>query len=248
LALPRIEWLEETGSTNAEVRSRALEGERGPLWIAARRQTAGRGRRERVWQGLEGNLFATGLYVLDRPPAQAAELSFVTALAVAGVCDAGLGDPERTRLKWPNDVLVDGRKVSGILLESGMAPGGGLWLAVGVGINVRQSPADLGRPVTSLAESGATLTREAALDALVAAFTRAYDLWLREGFGAIRDQWLVRAHGLGEPCVAQLAQERLTGIFADLGPDGALRLDMASGQRRYISAGEVFFPAAGEES
>ena len=245
---PRIEWLEETSSTNAEARARALNGERGPLWIAARRQTAGRGRRDRVWQGFDGNLFATGLYVIDRPPAQAAELSFVTALAVAAVCDTALGDPGRTRLKWPNDVLVDGRKVSGILLESGTAPAGGLWLAIGVGINVAQSPRDLDRPVTSLAEAGSRMAREDALTVLVTAFTSAHDLWLQSGFGAIRDQWLVRAHGLGQPCVAQLAQERLIGVFGDLGPDGALRLDMASGQRRYISAGEVFFPAAGEES
>lgn len=245
---PRIEWLEETGSTNVEARERALGGERGPLWIAARRQTAGRGRRGRVWQSLEGNLFASGLYVIDRPPAQAAQLSFVAALAVASLCDAALGEAARTRLKWPNDVLVDDRKVAGILLESGLAPAGGLWLAIGIGVNLAATPGDIERPAISLKQAGATLEREAGLALLAEAFEREFQLWMRLGFGAIRDRWLSRAHGLGARCVVRLAQETLEGQFGDLGPDGALRLDLASGQHRYISAGEVFFPAAQEES
>ncbi|WP_417483359.1 biotin--[acetyl-CoA-carboxylase] ligase [Maricaulis sp.] len=245
---PRIEWLDETGSTNVEVRDRALAGERGPLWIAARRQSAGRGRRGRAWHSLDGNLFASGLYVFNRPPAQAAELSFVAALAVAELCDTALGDAARTRVKWPNDVLVDGRKVSGILLESGAAPAGGLWLAVGIGVNLAVAPDDLDRPVTSLALAGRRLEREIALEHLAASFERNVQLWLRSGFGAIRDQWLARAHGLGERCVVRLDHETLDGVFGDLGPDGALRLDLAAGQHRYISAGEVFFPAMGEES
>ena len=123
---PRIEWAEETGSTNSDARDRAAAGERGPLWLAARRQNAGRGRRGRVWTGLDGNLFATGLYTLHGDPARAAELSFLAALAVADLCDSVTGDHARTRVKWPNDVLVDGRKTAGILLESGQAAGGGL--------------------------------------------------------------------------------------------------------------------------
>ena len=242
---PRIDWLEQTGSTNVEIRERALAGETGPLWIAARRQTSGRGRRGRPWQSLEGNLFASGLYVIDRPPAQAAQLSFVAALAVAAVCDAALGDKARTRLKWPNDVLVDGRKVAGILLESGAAPAGGLWLAIGIGVNLCDAPDDVERPATSLEQAGARLDREAAMALLAQAFEQKFQLWMQNGFGAVRDQWLTRAHGLGERCLVRLAQETLDGVFGDLGPDGALRLDLASGQHRYISAGEVFFPAAG---
>ena len=245
---PRIEWLETTGSTNAEARTRALAGERGPLWIAARRQSAGRGRRGRVWHSLDGNLFASGLYLVARPPAEAAQLSFVAALAVATVCDDVLGDTSRTRLKWPNDVLVDSRKVAGILLESGAAPDGGLWLAIGVGINLAAAPDEIERPAISLSEAGASLEREAALEVLASAFDREFQLWSRGGFGAIRDRWLARAHGLGERCVVRLTHETLEGHFGDLGPDGALRLDLASGEHRYISAGEVFFPAPGEES
>ena len=219
-----------------------MAGERGPLWIAARRQTAGRGRRGRAWSGLEGNLFTTGLYVLQADAARVAELSFTAALAVADVCDAALKDPAATRLKWPNDVLVNGRKVAGILLESGQAPGGGLWLAVGIGINLAAAPEDSERPAASLAAAGGAIMPEAALDTLIAGFERWRLRWLRDGFGPVRDAWLARAHGLGERCEARLARETVSGTFADLGPDGSLRLDLDDGGRRYISAGDVFFP------
>lgn len=241
-SLPATEWLEETRSTNADARERALAGERGPLWIAARRQLAGRGRRGRAWTGLEGNLFTTGLYVLQAEPGRVAELSFAAALAVAEVCDAALRDPAVTRVKWPNDVLVNGRKVAGILLESGQAPGGGLWLGVGIGINLAAAPGDSERPAISLAEAGGAISREAALDTLVAGFERWRGRWMRDGFGPLRDAWLARAHGLGARCEARLERETVSGTFADLGPDGSLRLDLDDGGRRYISAGDVFFP------
>lgn len=242
---PRIEWIEETSSTNADIRERALAGERGPLWLAARRQTAGRGRRGRVWSGLTGNLFTTGLYTLQSDPGRAAELSFAAALAVAAVCDSATRDPLVTRLKWPNDALVHGQKVAGILLESGPAPEGGLWLAVGIGINLAAAPDDVERPATSLDRHGATLSPDAALETLVNAFERERQAWQLGGFGPIRDRWLTRAHGLGQPCEARLEGETVKGVFADLGPDGALRLDLVGGGRRYISAGDVFFPDAG---
>jgi len=241
-SLPEIEWLDETRSTNADARERALAGARGPLWIAARRQLAGRGRRGRPWSGLEGNLFTTGLYVLQADPARVAELSFAAALAVADVCDIALKDPAATRVKWPNDVLVNRRKVAGILLESGQAPGGGIWLAVGIGINLAAAPEDSERPATALAAEGGAIGREAALEALVAGFERWRLRWLQDGFGPLRDAWLARAHGLGERCEARLASETVSGTFADLGPDGSLRLDLDDGGRRYISAGDVFFP------
>lgn len=239
---PRLVWLDEAASTNSEARDRAQAGERGPVWIAARRQTAGRGRRGRAWTGLDGNLFTTGLFSLQGDPARAAELSFAAALAVAEVCDGASGNPDRTRLKWPNDVLFDGRKLAGILLESGQAPGGGLWLAVGIGLNLAGSPTDVERPAISLHEAGIELDRETALERLAAAFDRIRVKWLTQGFGVVRDLWLARAYGLGERCEARLSDETLTGVFADLGPDGAMRLDLDTGGRRYISAGDVFFP------
>ena len=127
-----ILWLDETSSTNAEARRHAEAGEAGPLWIAAHRQTAGRGRRGRAWETGVGNLAATLLMVVDKPAAEAAQVAFVTALAVYDL--AAHQVPETlVRLKWPNDVLVDGRKAAGVLIESGKRDDGRLWLAVGVG-------------------------------------------------------------------------------------------------------------------
>jgi len=162
------------------------------------------------------------------------------------VCDHVLKDIHRTKLKWPNDVMVDGRKVSGILLESGVASGGGLWLAVGIGINLAAAPDDVERPATSLANSDQAITPEDALKILIESFEKYRLRWLRDGFGPIRDAWLSRAYGLGERCEARLTGETVTGTFADLGPDGALRLDLDGGGRRYISAGDVFFPTSHE--
>ncbi len=238
----RVEHLAEIDSTNEEARRRALAGERGPLWLRADVQTAGRGRRGRAWASAGGNLFATGLYTLDEGAREAAQLSFAAALSAAAVADAA-GVAE-ARLKWPNDVLVAGRKVSGLLLESGAAPGGGLWLAVGVGINLASHPEDSERPATNLSAHGERLSPERALAILAEAFDAWLMRWRTEGFAPIRQAWLARAHALGERCQARLDGETVTGVFADLGADGALRLDLADGTRRHIAAGDVFFPGA----
>lgn len=238
---PRIDHYAEIDSTNEEARRRALGGERGPVWIRADRQGAGRGRRGRAWVSEPGNLFITGLYVLDTGASEAARLSFAAALAVADLVEEaapGL-DP---RLKWPNDVLIGGRKVCGILLESGPAPGGGLWLAVGIGVNLAHHPQDSERPATSLAAHGAKTDPAQAGERLAYHFDTWLQRWQQAGFAPIRDAWLARAHGLGEKATARLETETVEGVFADLMPDGSLRLDLADGTRRLISAGDVFFP------
>lgn len=237
----RLEHFSELDSTNEEARRRALGGERGPLWIRADRQGAGRGRRGRAWISEPGNLFITGLYVLDASAGDAAKLSFAAALSVADLIEEaapGLGP----RLKWPNDVLVEAKKICGILLESGTAPGGGLWLAVGIGVNLSHHPDDAERPATSLAAHGVRIEPSHAGERLAHHFDTWLSRWQTSGFAPIRDAWLARAHGLGERCTARLETETVEGIFADLMPDGALRLDLADGTRRLISAGDVFFP------
>src|SRR6185312_8602313 len=131
---------DEIDSTNAEARRRADAGELGPLWITALRQTAGRGRRGRTWETGQGrNLAATLMMVSDRAPRDAAQISFVAALAAADLVGAYV-PTERVKVKWPNDILVDGKKLVGILVESGARPSGGLWLAVGVGVNLAAAP------------------------------------------------------------------------------------------------------------
>ncbi|WP_440959722.1 biotin--[acetyl-CoA-carboxylase] ligase [Oceanicaulis sp. LC35] len=238
-----IRYFETLDSTNEEAKRQALAGATGPLWIVARRQSAGRGRRGRPWASDIGNLFTTGLYRLDCDPARAAQLSFAAALAVGDLCASVIG-PEAVTLKWPNDVLVHGHKVSGILLESGQHIRGGLWLAVGIGVNLANHPADSERPATDLHVHGGDISIENAAERLSQRFDFWLNRWAQDGFTPIRESWLSRVHGLGERCVVRLDHETLEGVFADLGPDGSLRLDLKDGGRRFISAGDVFFPGA----
>lgn len=239
--------LEEVDSTNAEARRRAEAGEAGPLWITARRQTAGRGRRGRAWETGQGNLAATLLTTTAKPPAQAAEIAFVAALAVADLVLAHVPD-SLVRLKWPNDVLVDGRKVSGVLIESGARGDGRLWLAVGIGVNLRSAPMAAERPAAALADHlkagvAAPLPPDAALDRLAEAFARWAAVWETYGFEPVRAAWTARAE-LGRPCVARLDHETVEGVAEALDVDGALRLRVADGSLRRITAGDVFFPDA----
>jgi BirA family biotin operon repressor/biotin-[acetyl-CoA-carboxylase] ligase len=233
--------LGEVDSTNAEAKRRAEEGEAGGLWILARRQTAGRGRRGRAWASKPGNLMATLLLRPEVTAARSAELSFVASLAVAETFEA-LG-ASKCALKWPNDVLIQDAKAAGILLESsGTAGGSPDWLAVGFGLNLAWAPADTPYPATALAShiDGLPPDPETVLPILARAWVRRYDTWAREGFAPIRAAWLERARGLGEPLVARLGTREVSGVFRDLDENGALVLETASG-RRVISAGEVFF-------
>lgn len=241
--IPSVIAFDTLDSTNAEARRRAEAGEAGPLWITARVQTAGRGRRGRSWSTDSGNLAATLLTTTRRPAAEAAQVSFVTALAVADL--AARHVPEAlVRLKWPNDVLVAGDKVSGVLIESGPAAGGGLWLAVGVGVNLAHAPSGTERPATSLAdhlrpERAAPPSPEEAIADLAAAFARWTDVWDARGFAAVADAWSARAD-LGRRVEARLPAETLEGVAEALEPDGALRLRLADGSLRRITAGDVF--------
>ena len=241
---PRILTFGSLDSTNAEARRLAEAGERGPVWITAGEQTAGRGRRGRAWSTGRGDLAATCLFTCERPPAEAAQIAFVTALAVAETFDAFV-PPSLVAIKWPNDVLVDAKKASGILVESGPSPGGGLWVAVGCGVNLAHAPSDTERPATTAAEHLAGDLRappspEAALAVLAEAFARRREVWETYGFDPIADAWTARAAGLHRPCIARLDQETIEGVAEGLDPDGALRLRLASGALRRITAGDVF--------
>ena len=237
--------LDETDSTNAEARRRAEAGEVGPLWITARRQTAGRGRRGRQWGSDSGNLFTSLLLLTQKSPAEAAQLTFAASLAVADLLDRYV-PPALVTIKWPNDVLLDGRKTSGILIESGPAPSGGLWLAVGIGVNLSQTPGETERPATCIAEHlahgvvSAPSVDEAA-KALAETFGVWLDRWTTLGFQPILDAWIARTPGLHGPCTARLTNETLTGVADGVEADGSLRLKLPDGRLRVISAGDVFF-------
>lgn len=239
---PPIEAYDELDSTNAEARRRAEAGVSGPVWISAAVQTAGRGRRGREWSTRRGNLAATLLTLTDRAPAEAAQLSFVAALAACDLADTCLG-PGAARLKWPNDVMVHGRKAVGILVESGLRADGRLWLAVGIGVNLAHAPQEVERPATAFAEhmAGPPPTPEAALKVLATAFERWLAIWSAQGFAPIARGWTERAAGLGERCVARLPNRTLEGVAEGMDPDGALRLRLDGGALERITAGDVFF-------
>lgn len=239
---PPILAFEEIDSTNQEARRRIEAGDHAPVWITAGRQTAGRGRRGRSWETVDGNLAATLLLTTTKSPIEAAQIAFVAALAVSDLIAAYI-PRALVSLKWPNDTLIAGRKVSGILVESGALGSAQIWLAVGMGVNLAHAPDNLERPVTALVEH---LRRPPpspleALDILAHAMERWRALWEASGFEPIADAWSGRAHGLGERCVARLPGESIEGIAEGLDPDGALRLRLDNQSLRRITAGDVFF-------
>ena len=244
-AHPPIEAYDELDSTNAEARRRAEAGEGGPVWITAGVQTAGRGRRGRAWSTERGNLAATLLTTTDRPAAEAAQLSFVSALAACDLADTCLG-PGAARLKWPNDVMVHGRKAVGILVESGARSDGRLWLAVGIGVNLAHAPQGVERPATAFAEhmAGRPPKPLDALEVLATAFERWRAAWSTQGFAPIATGWRERATGIGQRCEARLPNRTLSGVAEGLDADGALRLRLDDGGLERITAGDVFFGEA----
>ncbi|KPQ08138.1 MAG: bifunctional biotin operon repressor / biotin-[acetyl-CoA-carboxylase] ligase BirA [Rhodobacteraceae bacterium HLUCCA12] len=232
--------LPEVDSTNAEA-LRRLPELGGPCWILSRRQTAGRGRRGRGWADPAGNFAATLAIRLQASPAHMALRSFAAALALHDALVAVTGLAQGFALKWPNDVLLNGGKLSGILLESG---GGGA-LAVGIGVNLRAAPpADPGAafaPVSLRAETGLSLSPEHLLDHLAPAFAQWEGRLQTYGFTPLRAAFLDRVTRLGEPILARTMTDTIEGRFATIDESGALVLATTGGQR-VVPAAEIFFP------
>jgi BirA family biotin operon repressor/biotin-[acetyl-CoA-carboxylase] ligase len=238
--------LEAVGSTNDEARQLGRGGASGGTVVWAKRQEAGRGRQGRSWHSPEGNLYCS---VLLRPPcrlSEAAQLSFVAALALEEALAAALPGGIERKLKWPNDVLVEGRKVAGILLEAETGAAGELaFVVLGMGINVAHHPADSDRPTSSLRAFGSACEAHALLFLLLNAFARWQERWLREGFSCIRSNWLARSYEPGAPVTVRLIGEKLEGAFAGLDAAGTLLIDVGGPAPRRVSAGDVFFGSAG---
>ena len=229
------------GSTQDEARALYIAGERGPLWLSADEQTQGRGRLGRHWSSPTGNFAATCLHPTTAEPGQAALYGFAASLAVAETIERYR--PARpVTLKWPNDVLVGGAKISGLLIEREAQA-----LLVGIGVNLVGHPANTPYPATHLvAEMHAfdlegpepLFTGAPAFLALLAREVAQRFLQLEKGsFERIRRDWLIRAHGLGE----ELSVNDVTGLFTDLAPDGALCLRLADGTESRVHAGDVSF-------
>lgn len=217
----------------------------GPTWISATTQTAARGRRGRAWVGPSGNFAATLVLPLHLPET-AALRSFVAALALHQALVALTGRPEAFALKWPNDVLLHGGKLAGILLESLSVQGRIAGLAIGIGVNLAQAPDAAALepgatpPVALALELGTAVAPEAFLEALAPAYAHWEAQFATWGFAPIREAWLARAARLGAPITARLPTEELTGTFRTVDETGHLVLDTPHGPRR-IAAGDIFF-------
>lgn len=232
-----LRQLDSVDGTNAE----ALRAGAGPGQVyIARTQTAGRGRQRREWASPAGNLYTT-ICTLPPPDRNPAQLAFVAGLAVLDTVSEGA--PNTTfSLKWPNDVLADGKKVSGILIEAGEGT-----YAVGIGINIVASPleSEVRYPATNLREcAGISPQPGDLLSRLCLHFDTWNDRWSADGFEPLRAVWLASAHRMGDTIAASTGVDRVEGRFQGLDADGALVLEDAGGTVHVITAGDIFFPGA----
>ena len=222
--------LDAVDSTNREALRRIADGAPHGTVIQAARQTDGRGRRGRAWVSPPGNLYMT-IIVRPEPSARLGQLGFIAALAAG---DA-LRPHAPVRFKWPNDLMVDGKKLGGILVEAVNDAA-----AVGIGINIISAPEGTETPATSLP---ASVSPDDIGEDIRSRFAHWYERWRTDGFAALREAWLEHAVGLGEVIRVRLARETLDGVFGGLDSEGGLLLDRDDG-RRVIAAGDVFLGAA----
>ena len=237
----------EIDSTNSEALRRAAAGERGPLWLRADQQRAGRGRLGRAWGSQTGNLLATLLTEVSCPPQAASQLSLLAGVAAMEAIGAVAGDrlaPGRLRLKWPNDVLLNGDKIAGILAESVIAGDDRrLLVALGTGINLASHPEDLGRPVTNLSVMGVSSTPQHMLEALMTATASWLTRWRHgENFAEVRKAWLGYGPRSGDPIAINTGAALRNGAFAGLDDTGALLIRDADGQELTFNFGDVADP------
>ena len=248
----RLAAFDKVGSTNTEAMARAREGERGPMWFVTTEQTAGRGRRQRAWVAPRGNLASSILEVMDVSPAVAATLGFAAGLSLESALqklsvEANMrrAEPLKFALKWPNDVLAEGQKLTGILLEAEAVAGNRLAVVVGIGTNVIAAPEGTPTPATSLAALGVHVGAEELFRALSEAWVEFRGIWDNgRGFGDIRKAWLARAFGVGERVAIQTGTTKVEGTFDTIDDTGCLIVRTTEGRRMPITAGEVYFGAA----
>jgi BirA family biotin operon repressor/biotin-[acetyl-CoA-carboxylase] ligase len=255
----RLRGFDSIGSTNSEAIAAVATGDPGGIWFAAREQTAGRGRRGRQWVNPHGNLAATLLIIPDVDPSLSATLGFVAGVALKsaladilpkGLVKIGLDGADamdsgaRIALKWPNDVLADGAKLAGILLEASKSPDGKHAIAIGIGVNVVSAPVGLPYPATSLSDLGVSRTTEDVFLALSEAWVDAFSLWDdSRGVAAVLEQWRGAAAGIGSPVAVNQNGDVLRGIFETIDGAGRLIVRSEDNRRVAITAGDVHFGA-----
>ncbi len=227
-------WHHDTiGSTNDEARRLAQEGAPHGTVVHADEQTSGRGRMAHTWFSPPGNLYLSILLRTGQPAARVAELSFVAALSVADTVEALLPRQTRAMLKWPNDVLINGAKIAGILLEQLDDA-----TVLGIGVNVLEAPSNAAYKTTTIVANGGIASVDGARDILLDRLGRHLLTWRTDGFEPIRTQWLGRSYPVGAAIRATSAGQPVAGHFAGLDVDGALLLDTPDGRLRIV-AGDV---------
>ncbi len=236
-----VQTMDVVGSTNDAVRALAITGAAGRIAVRADEQTAGRGRRGRNWSSPPGNLYFSVLLRPDCPAGRVAELSFVLAVA-AGDTVAALTAEERVHHKWPNDILLDECKLSGIMLESSLADDGAVdWVIAGCGMNLVSHPTDSAFPATNLGDAGALPPPpEEMLGIFLERLGSLFDRWQEDGFASVREAWLARAWRIGRDLTIRLPDREIHGVFETLDSVGTLILATPDGGIEAVSVGDVF--------
>ncbi len=235
-------------STNTEALRLANQGDQGALWIVADTQTEGRGRHGREWQSFKGNLFTSLLLINPCDIVLASQLGFLASLSLHdALCEITQLSPSRFTLKWPNDILCDGAKCAGVLLEAHrLSHNNALGLIIGIGVNVAQAPQNTPYRATALSNHMVidTMTIRKLFTALSNAFSKRFIEWhdVRLGFSAIRHEWLKFAAGIGQEITIRTPQKEKTGVFQAIDAYGRLILHIkGADQPEYIDAGDLFF-------
>ena len=242
----RLVVLDEVDSTNDEARRLAEGGAEEGTLVWGLSQRKGRGRHGRDWASPEGNLYLSLLLRPDCPPREAAQLSFVAAMALTGALNMLVAPHSQIDFKWPNDVLLNGAKVAGILLEASTTGPDALdWLIVGMGVNVANAPEGATFPATALRAEGCDeVTPVEVLEGFARHFQTRANTWVEGGFAPIREEVMRYAKGVGEAITVTLDDETIEGIFADIDETGALIVEMGDGSLRTVHTGDVFFGGA----
>ncbi len=234
-SLFHITAFDAVGSTSDEAKARARDGAPHGTVIRANEQTGGRGRRGNTWSSPKGNLYLSIVLHPDIAASQAGQLSFVAATALADAV-ALLVPGADVALKWPNDLLLDGKKAAGILLETETKDSRIDWVVLGMGVNIAKAP----DYAAKLNDASDGIDPDTLMDAVLAALHNRYARWLVDGFAQIRADWLARAAGLGGRITVRLPDSELEGVFAGLDDDGTLLLEQDGGAQKRIASGEVF--------
>ncbi|WP_208979006.1 biotin--[acetyl-CoA-carboxylase] ligase [Stappia stellulata] len=232
---------EAVTSTSVVALEKARAGDPGNLWIVGQRQTGGRGRRGRPWVSESGNLYASLLLIDPAEPARLAQLPLVAALALAEAVDRMCGTHKLARLKWPNDLLVDGAKISGILLEAAALADDRRAVTCGFGLNLAHHPELPDYAAADLEGLGYRVAPDVAFFALAESVSSQLARWRSEPFAGILSDWLARAQGIGLPIRVRFERTELHGTFVGLDEEGRLLLRGEDGSMTTVSAGDVFF-------